>query len=78
MVDRVHATVSFTWFTVDRAQGCAAHLTPFPLLSHGGLHASGECPMSLASDAGARLMWVKAPPSLDVLVGGVNVAYGVP
>ena len=78
VVDRVHTTVSFVWFTVDRAQGCAAHLTPFPLLSHGGLHAGGERPVSLASDAGARLMRVKALPSLGVLVGGVNVACGVP
>ena len=38
----------------------------------------GERPVSLASGAGARLMWVKAPPSLSVLVGGVNVACGVP
>ena len=38
----------------------------------------GERLVSLASGAGAQLMWVKAPPSLSVLVGGVNVACGVP
>ena len=78
MVDRIHATVSFAWFTVDWAQGCAAHLTPFLCFSHDGLHASGERPVSLASDAGARLMRVKALLSLGILVGGVNVACGVP
>jgi len=40
--------------------------------------AGGERPVSLASGAGARLMWVKAPPSLGILVGGVNVVCGVP
>ena len=40
--------------------------------------AGGERPVSLASGASARLKWVKALLSLDVLVGGVNVACGVP
>ena len=50
----------------------------FPCFLSWRAPADGECPVSLASGAGVRLKWVKASLSLGVLVGGVNVACGVP
>ena len=50
----------------------------FPCFLSRRAPAGSERPVSLASGAGARLKWVKAPLSLGVLVGGVNMACGVP
>jgi len=50
----------------------------FPYFLSRHAPADDERLVSLASGAGARLKWVKAPLSLGVLVGGVNVACGVP
>ena len=50
----------------------------FPCFLPGGLHAGGERPVSLASDASAQSMRVEAPPSLGVFIGGVTTACGVP
>ena len=50
----------------------------FPCFLSRHAPADGERPVSLASGAGARLNWVKAPLSLSILVGGVNMACGVP
>jgi len=65
-----------SWWTERRA--ALPISPPFLCFSHSSLHAGGERPVSLASDAGAQSMRVKAPPSLGVFVGGVNMACGVP
>ena len=73
---RPHSS-SLSMVHVHRVHVCVAGEGNFPYFLSRRAPTGGECPMSLASGAGARLKWVKAPLSLSVLVGGVNVACGV-
>ena len=50
----------------------------FPCFLPDDLHAGGERPMSLASDASAQSMRVEAPSNLGVFIGGVHMLCGVP